>query len=294
MYGYAAHRATTLKDTGRQAEAEKSYRLAVAVLEKRFADFRNVVEYRLNLVGCLYNLGVSVETPVRPQDAEQTLRRVIALQEALVADFPAVPQYRFELAESYRMLWNVLKNMKRWADLDPVHRRALALLEKLVEEDPENPRYQSKLGEAQAVVATHLANCPDPALRDPAKAVELVEKAVARAPLDAFLRNTQGVVYYRAGKWAESIAALEKSMELGKDPNWGGASSDWLFLAMAHWQLGHREQALTWHARAVEWMEKHPAHQSNNDELRRYRAEADELLGTGAGPKDDLPPPRND
>jgi hypothetical protein len=74
----------------------------------------------------------------------------------------------------------------------------------------------------------------------------------------------------------------------------GDDCETWLFLAMAHWQSGQRDQARKWYAQAVEWMEKNPANKWNTDELRGYRAEADKLLGTGAGPKDDLPPPRND
>jgi serine/threonine protein kinase len=181
-----------LNDLGRQAEAEKFYRLAAAVLEKRFADFRNLAEYRVALAGCLYSIGVFVETPARPQDAEKTLRQSIALQKALVADFPAVPGYRYRLAESYGCLWNVLKMMKRWADLDQVNRQALALLEKLVEEDPQNSRYQSKLEEGQRVLATNLLNCPDPALRDPAKAVELAKQAVERGPKKTLVATVSG------------------------------------------------------------------------------------------------------
>jgi hypothetical protein len=45
---------------------------------------------------------------------------------------------------------------------------------------------------------------------------------------------------------------------------------------MAHWQLGHRDEARTWYARAAEWMQKHKPH---DDDQRRYRAEAAELLG---------------
>jgi hypothetical protein len=61
-------------------------------------------------------------------------------------------------------------------------------------------------------------------------------------------------------------------MELGK----GGNSFDWYFLAMAHWQLGKKDESRKWYDQAVEWMEKN---QPKNEELRRFRAEAAELLG---------------
>jgi eukaryotic-like serine/threonine-protein kinase len=81
-----------------------------------------------------------------------------------------------------------------------------------------------------------------------------------------------GAAQYRAGEWKGAVAALEKSMELGK----GGDGSDWFFLAMANWRLGNRDEARRWHDRAVEWMVKN---QPENEELRRFRAEASEFLG---------------
>ena len=68
------------------------------------------------------------------------------------------------------------------------------------------------------------------------------------------------------------MTALEKSMELGN----GGESEDWFFVAMAHWQLGDKPQALTWYDRALVWMEKN---QPKNEELIRFRAEAATLMG---------------
>ncbi len=55
----------------------------------------------------------------------------------------------------------------------------------------------------------------------------------------------------------------------------GGDSFDWFFLAMTHWQLGNKDEARKWHAKAIEWMDKNaPA----NEELKRFRAEGAELL----------------
>jgi hypothetical protein len=61
----------------------------------------------------------------------------------------------------------------------------------------------------------------------------------------------------------------------------GGDSYDWFFLAMAHWRLGDRDKARTWFGRAVKWMD---AHQPQDVELRRFRAEAEALLGQAGKP----------
>ncbi len=118
-----------------------------------------------------------------------------------------------------------------------------------------------------------LATNPDAKQRDPARAIELAHKGVGLAPKQAIYWNTLGVAHYRAGHWKDAIEALTKSMELQK-----GAleSFDTFFLAMAHWQLGKKEEARKWYNQAVGWMENNKA---NDDELRRFRAEAADLLG---------------
>lgn len=60
----------------------------------------------------------------------------------------------------------------------------------------------------------------------------------------------------------------------------GGDSCDWFFLAMAHWKMGQKEEARTSNDQAVQWMENH---RPNDEELRRFRAEAAELLGIKNG-----------
>jgi tetratricopeptide (TPR) repeat protein len=122
-----------------------------------------------------------------------------------------------------------------------------------------------------------LATCPEATFRDPVRAVELAKKATALAPQQGIFWNTLGTARYRAGNWKDAIGALEKSLKLQGDNGF-----DWFFLAMAHWQLGEKEKARTWFDQAVQWMDKHPC---QNEELRRFRREAAELLGVKDGKK---------
>jgi hypothetical protein len=55
-----------------------------------------------------------------------------------------------------------------------------------------------------------------------------------------------------------------------------GSSYDWFFLAMTHWRLGRKSDARKSYDQAVQWMEKNDP---KNARLRRFRAEAEELLG---------------
>jgi WD40 repeat protein len=121
-------------------------------------------------------------------------------------------------------------------------------------------------------LAWRLANRLNPEPHHVRTAVALALHAVKSAPAGGVFWNTLGAAHYRAGDWKEAVAALEKAMALRN----GGDSFDWFFLAMAHWQLGEKEKAHQWYDQAVQWMDKN---QPENGELRRFRAEAAELLG---------------
>jgi len=120
-------------------------------------------------------------------------------------------------------------------------------------------------------IAWWLATTPDEALRDPQRAVALAEEAVKLSPGEGTYHNTLGVARYRTGAFAKAIEALEASVRLRS----GGDPYDWLFLAMAHARLGHRDEARREYDRAARWMaEKAPA----NPELAAMRAEADAVM----------------
>jgi serine/threonine protein kinase/tetratricopeptide (TPR) repeat protein len=159
---------------------------------------------------------------------------------------------------------NLLYNQKKWAE-------AIAVGRKAVEFELDNAFISNRL-------AWILATCSEGKLRVPKEAVARASKAVQLAPGVGTYWITLGAAQYRAGEWKAAIGALEKSMELRK----GGDSLDWFFLAMAHWQLGEKEKARTWYDRAVQWMDKN---QPNDEELRRFRAEAADLLKIEGGTK---------
>ncbi|HUG93968.1 MAG TPA: tetratricopeptide repeat protein [Planctomycetaceae bacterium] len=122
-------------------------------------------------------------------------------------------------------------------------------------------------------IAWKLATSANPAERHPQLAVTLARQAVQRAPRDGAFWNTVGAAEYRAGDWDAAIEALTKSMSFRQ----GGDSHDWVFLAMAHWEAGRRDEALSWYRKVVTDFSKW----SSNEELRRFFTESAELLGAG-------------
>jgi tetratricopeptide (TPR) repeat protein len=128
-----------------------------------------------------------------------------------------------------------------------------------------------RLANALDSQAWALATDSDAEKRDPDRAVEMATEAVELEPTAANYWNTLGVAQYRAGHWQEAINSLQKFRELRtNDGEW----SNPLFLAMAHGQLGNKEEARQWHDKGTAWMAKnqHP------EDLLRFRAEAAELL----------------
>ena len=132
------------------------------------------------------------------------------------------------------------------------------------------------LPEKEAQLAWLLANHAEELLRDPARALELAERAVKLSPDSSRNWTVLGAALYRVGLWQDALSALEKSHQLDSDGNHAG----WFFLAMAQWHLDHQQEARRWYDKAVEWMEKH---NPDDGELVRFRAEAAQLLGRGHG-----------
>ena len=84
-----------------------------------------------------------------------------------------------------------------------------------------------------------LATAPPPHRRSD-EAVVHARRAVELAPGESMSLNTHGVALYRAGRFAEAVAVLERSLAAGFGLYDG---FDLFFLAMAHHRLGHREAA---------------------------------------------------
>src|SRR5262249_12329971 len=120
-------------------------------------------------------------------------------------------------------------------------------------------------------LAWFLATAPLAEFRDPDRAVTLAERAVEREPKAGEYWNTLGVAGYRAGRWDDAIAALQRSMALRS----GGDAYDWFVLAMSHRQKGEDGPARAWFDRALAWREKN---QPQDTDLDRFHAESAALL----------------
>jgi tetratricopeptide (TPR) repeat protein len=269
----------------RRVQSEESYRKALEIFSALPADFFTDYWVRLDLKDATNGLAKLLLSRGQLQEAETVYGQTIKVWGKVIALHP-------ESYEAWAERANVHLQLKQWEKAIADYSRALEL----------NPAYQPgwfalasslhSFGKAQEAEGAYrkllelnprhpvalnnlswlLATCGDAKLRKPKDAVELAKKAVELDPKNGMWWNTLGAAQYRATDWKAAIEALNKSMELRK----GGDSFDWFFLAMAHWQLGKRDESRKWYDKAVEWMEKN---KPTSDEMGRFRAEAAELLG---------------
>ena len=149
---------------------------------------------------------------------------------------------------------------------------SIAALREAIRLDPDSAPSRNALARRLNDHAWALATQPDLKNRDPDRAVKLAQEAVELAPKAGTYARSLGMAHYRAGNRKAAIEVLDKSMESRK----GCDGFDWFVLAMAHWQLGVKKAARKLYAQAVEWTDKN---QPKNEELRRFQAEATELIG---------------
>jgi serine/threonine protein kinase/tetratricopeptide (TPR) repeat protein len=189
--------------------------------------------------------------------AGHNLRGAVVAYSRAIELAPKYTRAYCKRALAYRELWE--------------HDKAIADYSRAIDLDRNNAPACNSL-------AWLLATVPEVKLRDAQRAVELAKKATELAPQQGAFWNTLGAARYRAGDWKAAVAALNKSMALRQ----GGDADDWLFLAMAKWQLGDHDAARRHYDQAVQWLENNnpegPSAGTNAEELHRFRSEAAAVL----------------
>jgi tetratricopeptide (TPR) repeat protein len=297
---------------GQPRKAEEVFRAAVPVLRNKLVEpFATNPDYQSRLGAILHNLALQLQGPDQQIEVCKLFREAISHQRLALDSNPKHATYRQFLGNHYFGLANILarmgnhdelaKVMTEWPRFSPDSWREPQTVVDYLAHCVVLARKDGKLsGEQQKQVVEKYADLikkplqdaierlgndavahntvarfltfQDPLLRDPARALPLAKKAVELAPKDGGYWNTLAWACYRVGDWQATVTAVEKAMELRQ----GGDSFNWFLLAMAHWQLGHKDQAGQWYDRAVLWMEKnHPG----DDILRGFFAEATAVLG---------------
>jgi WD40 repeat protein/serine/threonine protein kinase/tetratricopeptide (TPR) repeat protein len=290
--------------SGQLQDALGSYEQLLQLDKSLAPEFREIAGHRNDVAGAFAYFGLALQKGQHTQQAEDALSRALALWTELTEEDPANEWYRQERAYFSLALAILLQTTGRAEEALEHCRTNVRLNEQLVADFADKPVHQSRLAHGRGVFISLLSSLGrdeeietqfellrkgkpsaeelntfawaivsrSGASVDTARlASEMAKKAVELNPGAGHMWNTLGIAQYRAGKWKDAIAALDKSRELRK----GGDGFDWFFLALAHWQLDSKDEARKWYDQAVVWMDKN---QPKNEELRRFRAEAEELM----------------
>ena len=207
----------------------------------------------------------------RREEAEQVLSEALVVFEKLMTDVPDRGSNWHFAADTERQIADSMFSRGKYEQAEQGLQRSIELHEQRVAKFPDLVVSDAERAASYKELAWLLATSPVSEQRNAARAVELAQKAVEIQPTEGGPWNTLGVAQYRAAQWQPAVDSLTKSIDLRE----GGDAVHWFFLAMAHWQLDHDEEARKWYDKAAEWMAKN---RSQNKPLNRFHAEADTLM----------------
>jgi tetratricopeptide (TPR) repeat protein len=148
-------------------------------------------------------------------------------------------------------------------------------LESSLARQPDQPVVRALLARYCNERAWALATGAGPG-RDLGRALALSQRSDALDPGRATILNTVGVVLYRAGRDAEAIEPLQRSLAASRGRYDG---FNLFFLAMAHHRLGRRDEARAYLDRGVRWLhDRRDLPDQPAKELAAFRAEAEAML----------------
>ncbi len=271
--------AADLVGEGRTAEAEAEFRRAIG-----HASGETSPEGSSLLAEALGGLGHVLMTTGQPDEAEAAFRDALAVREAIAAGSRDAADLA-ELAVAREALGRALAETGRAARAIEHRQAALEIWDELATSHPGDPEILGHRVDARNDLAWVLATDPDPAIRDPARALGLAEEAVRDSTDPSACWNTLGVARYRSGDFPGAVEALERSA--ASSPGEGGTAFDHYILAMACLRLGEPDRARDWFDQAVAWTDRHrPGHPT----LARFHEEAVALFGKSARPGSEIIP----
>ncbi len=220
-------------------------------------------------------------------EAIESYRRALDLFDADVAAAPRDLAARFNLVVTCQNLGSLLAGTDALVQAEKLLRRAVDEALKLQEDFP-NPG-STVCANAQNELARFLLNKPRLPTASAREPIELAKQALSRRSNEANLWNTLGAAHYRANEWSESFVALQKAVSLRSGDN----SFDCFYLAMAHYQLGHKAEGRLWLDKAINALPQTfqsqtipgqppiPMSSRQRSELDRLRVEAEKLINEG-------------
>jgi tetratricopeptide (TPR) repeat protein len=189
-------------------------------LREAFPHLEKALEINPNYAEAHYNLGNALLRTGRVAEA------IVQLQQAVEIDPTYVPAHS-NLGSAFLQTGQLdqsLAHLEKALEIDPNYKaahfnlantllqigrteEAVSHLERVLAIDPGD-------AEAQKNMAWVLATCPDPRLRDGAKAVELAERASRADSGNPIVGTTLAAAYAEAGRFSDAVATAENALQL--------------------------------------------------------------------------------
>jgi serine/threonine protein kinase/tetratricopeptide (TPR) repeat protein len=293
--------ATTFWARGDLAEARKRFEEVLPILERvPGKDKANLLRATNNLAIVIHQQGdlpearrwfektLKLEHETLPEDHPYILGTMLnlasvlddlgeleqahaMLQMTLDAQKKILPATHPDLLSTKNNLALLLHKEGKWAESLKLFEETLADQRKALR--PGHPELLRTMNNVAWLLLT-----ADEGVRDPQRAMKLVNEMTYFAAKAAPRWTTLGVAHYRAGDWKQAVAALEKYEPQETDRNLG---LNGFFLAMAYWKLGDKDKARQCYDKAVGWTQQNL---QSDPEYRRIKAEAAQVLGIPASP----------
>jgi len=286
--------AAQLVRTARKGEAESLLRQAEKVQAALAAEFPDRDGYRGALALTRSHLGAILADRGQTSEARTLLTQAVELQQAALRSNPHDPIGQMHLCGERKILASFLLKQRAHAeaaavtedlmrgsamspDVPAIAATCLTQCTFLAWQDeklPNNRREESARAYARRArdilrrlidegkeptaapnLCWFLVVCPASELRDPALAVRLARQTIEKFPDNTKSKLLLGAALYRAGNWEGAALQLAAESPLAQVETGFWAP----FLAMAEWQLGHKEIARQTFESLKGWRKANPA-----------------------------------
>ena len=235
----------TLRLLGRLDEASDAYRTAIELDESLLVDDPDSATYVTQFLAHSSSLGQNLISSRDATEAVKVLRRSLELSKKLFE------QRKNEAYRNVRVLLAYLQLGDALAIEAEDFEGAIAAYEEAVSmtgvmgKVPGVKQFEASVFNSAAWI---LVTCPEEALRNPARALELSKQAVEIAPENSNNIGTLAFALYETEDYDESIIQFKKSTEL----NGNAGALNTMMIALAHAKSGEMQLARDAYAEAIQ------------------------------------------
>jgi eukaryotic-like serine/threonine-protein kinase len=271
---------TSMNNLGHSCMVQARYTEAEAFFRKTLEiQQRTLGEEHPNTLSSMNNLSITVFRQKRYAEGQKVCRQVLEIRKrTLGEEHPLTLSSMHSLANCFYFQGHYEHAVELGRETFEIRKRVLG------EQHSATLATQQNLAAACAMWSMTLTTATNQSEQDRERSLQLALDAVKLDPSHSYQWQVLGWAHYRLGHWQDTINAETKAASLQSN---GGDVDQWLFLAMAHWQLGQREVASRYYAQSAAALVD-----SENEQRLSFLAEAEALIEIPASTGSDANQPQ--